>query len=69
MTALAPALQAFFTTRLTSQLGASQHTVAAYRDTWRMFLRFAADAAGTAPPEAGPVRGDRSDGQRLPCPP
>jgi len=49
MTALAPALQAFFTTRLTSQLGASQHTVAAYRDTWRMFLRFAADAAGTAP--------------------
>ena len=29
MTALAPTLQAFFTTRLTSQYGASPHTVAA----------------------------------------
>ena len=33
MTALAPTLQAFFSTRLTSQYGASPHTVAAYRDT------------------------------------
>ena len=30
MTSLAPTLQAFFTTRLTSQYGASPHTVAAY---------------------------------------
>lgn len=46
---LAPILQAFFTTRLTSQYGASPHTVAAYRDTWRLLLRYAAQTTGTAP--------------------
>jgi integrase/recombinase XerD len=49
MTALAPTLQAFFTTRLTRQFGASQHTVAAYRDTWQLFLCFVADTTGTPP--------------------
>jgi site-specific recombinase XerD len=49
VTLLAPTLQAFFTTRLTSQFGASPHTVAAYRDTWRLLLRFAADTSGTPP--------------------
>ncbi len=49
MTALAPTLQAFFTTRLTSQYGASPHTVAAYRDTWRLLLGYAAQSTGTAP--------------------
>ena len=49
MTALAPTLQAFFTTRLTSQYGASPHTVAAYRDTWRLLLGYAAQLTGTAP--------------------
>lgn len=49
MTALAPVLQRFFTTRLTSQYGASAHTVAAYRDTWRLLLRYAATATGTSP--------------------
>jgi site-specific recombinase XerD len=49
MTALAPTLQAFFTTRLTGQLGASPHTVAAYRDTWRIFLRHLAATTGTPP--------------------
>ena len=49
MTQLAPILQAFFTTRLTSQYGASPHTIAAYRDTWRLLLRYAAQATGTAP--------------------
>lgn len=49
MTKLAPTLQAFFTTRLTSQYGASAHTIAAYRDTWRLLLRYAAAATGTAP--------------------
>jgi integrase/recombinase XerD len=49
MTALAPTLQAFFTTRLTSQYGASPHTVAAYRDTWRLLLGYAAQSLGTAP--------------------
>lgn len=48
---LAPTLQAFFTTRLTSQFGASPHTVAAYRDTWQLLLRYAADTTGT-PPQA-----------------
>ena len=41
MTALAPTLQAFFTDRLISQRNASPHTIAAYRDTFRLLLRFA----------------------------
>lgn len=49
MTALAPVLQKFFTTRLTAQYGASMHTITAYRDTWRLLLRYAAAATGTAP--------------------
>jgi len=49
MTSLAPTLQAYFTTRLTSQYGASPHTVAAYRDTWRLLLGYAAQSTGTAP--------------------
>ena len=39
MTSLAPTLQAYFTTRLTSQYGASPHTVAAYRDTLALVAR------------------------------
>jgi len=49
VTLLAPTLQAFFTTRMTSQFGASPHTVAAYRDTWRLLLTYLADATGTPP--------------------
>ena len=49
MTGLAPILQGFFTTRLCDQYGASEHTIAAYRDTWRLLLRYAATATGTAP--------------------
>lgn len=49
MTPLAPTLQAFFTTRLTSQYGASPHTVAAYRDTWCLLLDYAAKTTGTSP--------------------
>jgi len=41
MTALAPTLQAFFTDRLISQRGASPHTIAAYRDTFRLLPGFA----------------------------
>jgi len=51
MSRLAPTLQAFFTTRLSSQRGASPHTVAAYRDTWRLLLGYAATTTGT-PPQA-----------------
>ncbi len=49
MTALAPTLQAFFTDRLINQRHASQHTIAAYRDTIRLLLRFAAEHSGTPP--------------------
>ena len=49
MTALAPTLQAFFTDRLLRQRQASPHTVAAYRDTWRMLLTFTARQAGKQP--------------------
>jgi integrase/recombinase XerD len=49
VSALAPTLQAFFTDRLIKQRHASQHTIAAYRDTIRLLLRFAAEHAGTPP--------------------
>jgi integrase/recombinase XerD len=39
---LAKHLQQFFTGRLHGQLGASHHTVASYRDTFRLLLTFAA---------------------------
>ncbi len=42
MSRLAPTLQAFFTDRLVRQRQASPHTVAAYRDTIRLLVRFAA---------------------------
>ena len=41
MSTLPPTLQAFFTDRLIAQRQASQHTVAAYRDTWKLILAFA----------------------------
>jgi integrase len=47
MTALAPALQAFFTDRLGRQRNASPHTVAAYRDTFRLLLGFVTARTGT----------------------
>ena len=49
MTALAPVLQAFFTERLIAQRQVSGHTVAAYRDTFRLLLAFAQERTGTAP--------------------
>lgn len=42
-------LQQFFTERLLTQQGASPHTVAGYRDTFRLLLRFAAARLGCAP--------------------
>jgi integrase/recombinase XerD len=36
-------LQRFFTDRLLKQLGASPRTIAAYRDTFRLLLRFASE--------------------------
>jgi len=49
VSALAPTLQAFFTDRLIRQRQASSQTIAAYRDTLRLLLAFAADRTGTAP--------------------
>ncbi|MHC4408527.1 MAG: tyrosine-type recombinase/integrase [Planctomycetota bacterium] len=42
-------LQRFFTDRLRSQLGASPHTVASYRDTFRLLLVFASESLGREP--------------------
>jgi integrase/recombinase XerD len=42
-------LQRFFTDRLQSQLGASPHTIASYRDTFRLLLVFASERLARAP--------------------
>jgi integrase/recombinase XerD len=49
MTALAPVLQAFFTDRLITQRNSSPQTIAAYRDTFRLLLRFAHEQTGRRP--------------------
>ena len=49
MSALAPTLQAFFTDRLIRQRHASPHTTAAYRDTLRLLLGYAATRTGQPP--------------------
>ena len=51
MSALAPTLQLFFTERLVRQRQASPHTLAAYRDTMRLLLGFAARQLGKQPSE------------------
>jgi integrase/recombinase XerD len=49
MTLLAPTLQAFFTQRLITQRNASPHTIASYRDTFRLLLAFAQHHTGKQP--------------------
>jgi len=49
MTALAPLLQAFFTDRLMTQYGASPHTIASYRDTFRLLLSHVHQQTGKLP--------------------
>ncbi len=49
MTTLAPTVQAFFGDRLIRQRHASPHTVAAYRDAFRLLFTYLADATGTTP--------------------
>jgi len=51
MSALAPALQAYFTERLAGQRQASPNTIAAYRHAFRLLLGFAAEQTGSAPSE------------------
>ncbi|MBV8734685.1 MAG: site-specific integrase [Solirubrobacterales bacterium] len=55
MSALAPTLQAFFTERLIGQRHASPNTIAAYRDTLRLLLAFAAERLGRQPCELHPA--------------
>ena len=42
-------IQRFFTQRLIHQRDASPHTIASYRDTFRLLLRFARDHTGKSP--------------------
>jgi|SRR5690625_4113296 len=49
MTALASQLQTYFTTFARNQRQLSTHTITAYRDTWRMLLKFLATHTGTKP--------------------
>ena len=49
MSALAPTLEAFFAERLMRQRQASPHTIAAYRDGWRLLLGYAAQRTAKQP--------------------
>jgi site-specific recombinase XerD len=49
MSALAPTLEAFLADRLMIQRGASPNTIASYRDTFRLLLRFAAGQTAKRP--------------------
>jgi site-specific recombinase XerD len=49
VTSLAPILGAFFTDRLMTQRQASGHTIAAYRDTFKLLLGFVGQATGKHP--------------------
>jgi integrase/recombinase XerD len=49
VSALSPLLESFFSERLIRQRRASPHTIAAYRDTFRLLLCFAMDKIGKAP--------------------
>jgi integrase/recombinase XerD len=49
MSALAPTLEAFFTERLINQRHASAHTIASYRDTYRLLLAFVDKEYGKPP--------------------
>jgi integrase/recombinase XerD len=51
VTSLAPILEAFFTERLQRQRRASPHTIAAYRDAFRLLLGFAEKRLGKPPSE------------------
>jgi site-specific recombinase XerD len=49
MSALAPTLEKYFTAHLAHSLAASNHTIAAYRDTWRLLLTWLLATAGHRP--------------------
>lgn len=49
MSSLAPTLEAYFTDRLICQRRASPHTIASYRDTFRLLLAYIQRTTGTPP--------------------
>lgn len=49
MTSLAPLLQAFFTDRLMTQRAATPHTIASYRDTFKLLLGYIHAQTGKLP--------------------
>lgn len=49
MSDLAPTVEAFFTQRLVGQLDASPHTIAAYRDAYRLLFAFVQQRTGKSP--------------------
>jgi site-specific recombinase XerD len=49
MSALAPTLQSFFASYLCGQRAASGHTIAAYRDTFRLLLGYVEERTGVRP--------------------
>ncbi|MHB1891846.1 MAG: tyrosine-type recombinase/integrase, partial [Acidimicrobiales bacterium] len=49
MSLLAPTLQGFFSERMLVQKNASPHTIASYRDCWRLLLCFVNERTGTPP--------------------
>ena len=49
MTNITPTLQAWFTDRLITQRNASPRTIIAYRDTFRLLLRYAHETTGKQP--------------------
>src|SRR6478736_6381156 len=49
MSTLAPTLQAFFTDRLVRQRQASGHTIASYRDAFKLLLTFVEQRTGKSP--------------------
>ena len=65
MTALAPTLQAFFTTRLGRERDASPHTVDSYRHAFRLLLTYAKARTGKDPPDLDLADLDADTDQRL----
>jgi hypothetical protein len=55
MSALAPVMEGFFTERLLAQRRASAHTVASYRDAFRLLLGFVQRRTGKAPSYCPPL--------------
>jgi site-specific recombinase XerC len=69
MSAIAPALQEYFSQRLSGQRQASPHTVAAYRHCFRLLFAYIAQTSGKQPAELDFEDLKRRHHQRVPHPP